>query len=423
MLPYRRGKLLSSSSAPLVRPREEEPLAMPRVLAAMKRQRFGLNALTISAYSSSDVSSMAVSSVSSPLSSSLPPPPAQTGFEQVEPVENSQNDKPGSDVGVADMSSVDLVNADIEGIGGGFAATIPAQLRFEPVEPAPLVAVSDNPGNPGNVTRRPMRVRPLTFRLSLAAIVGTAVFIGVRQNAGEGLRPSPVVGQIDALAQLAGFGINQVSLKGHRYTPDGDIFDALELGKHRSMLSFSITAARARLEALPWIDKANVLRELPDQLVVEVSEREAFAVWRSAGKHQLIDATGRVLTLIKPDGADHLPLIIGAGGARPAKAMLDAIAAYPKIAKRLVAIERVGGRRWTLWFAGGPRADLAVHLPQDDERTALARLSRLNTSDGVLNKALAAIDLRLPHQLTLRRVPTGRPGHARSNKQGSSGRS
>ena len=232
------------------------------------------------------------------------------------------------------------------------------------------------------------------------------VFFSAYTRAGTDARSArPFAAQMEDLAAGLGLGIDQVSLEGHRFTPDGDIFDALKLDKYRTMLSFSIVDARARIEALPWVARANVTRELPNRLRVEVHERQAFALWRRGDDYDLIDRTGAVLAPIKPEDAENLPLVMGNGAGPLAQQILAMVAKYPVVARRLVAAQRVGGRRWTLWLAGGGRnkeGETAILLPENNPQEALDRLQRLDRRQSVLERSLAVIDLRHARRLTLR---------------------
>ncbi|MBN8898056.1 MAG: cell division protein FtsQ, partial [Rhodospirillales bacterium] len=66
-----------------------------------------------------------------------------------------------------------------------------------------------------------------------------------------------------------------------------------------------------------------------------------------------------------------------------------------------VAAVRVGERRWNLQMNSGTD----VMLPEGHEVEALDRLAQLQQEHAVLDRPLAAIDLRLPDRLLLRPKP------------------
>ena len=124
------------------------------------------------------------------------------------------------------------------------------------------------------------------------------------------------------MIELAGYGLTQVSLTGHRLTPDSDIFDAIDLASAPTMLSFDSRATRKReSRPCPGSSKASIERVFPDRLEVHITERTPFAVWRLGGRHYLIDKTGRVLATVPPNTAPALPRVAGEGAAAEAAAL------------------------------------------------------------------------------------------------------
>jgi hypothetical protein len=75
--------------------------------------------------------------------------------------------------------------------------------------------------------------------------------------------PAPALAELERLIELAGYGLTQVSVTGHRYTLDSDIFDAIGLENAHTMLSFDTRAAQDRIERLPWVERASIERVPP----------------------------------------------------------------------------------------------------------------------------------------------------------------
>ena len=178
---------------------------------------------------------------------------------------------------------------------------------------------------------------------------------------------------VERAVELAGFGLQQVSVSGHRFTSDTDIYTALDLDGARTLLTFDAAAARARIERLPWIRRASIERVVPDRIEVHVTERAPFAVWRSGDRNWLIDRAGRKLQPVPTNLMPQLLRVSGAGAPEEAAALLAVLVDFPRIAGRLDVAERVAARRWTLHLDGG----MSVDLPAASEAEALARLVRL----------------------------------------------
>ena len=225
----------------------------------------------------------------------------------------------------------------------------------------------------------------------------------------------PLPRQIDRLLVWAGLGIGEVILSGHSFTRDGEIYQALALERTGSHLTVDVSAARARIESLPWVAKAHITRILPDKLKIEIEERRAAAVWEHKGRAMLVDRSGRVLASLEGEGRLALPRIAGEGAPATVGALLKAIEPFEEITARLEVARRVGERRWTLELAGGTR----ILLPAEREGEALLRLERHDARAGAAGRltgmAGQVVDLRQDGVITLSggaalATAAGRPG-------------
>ncbi|KAB2916304.1 MAG: FtsQ-type POTRA domain-containing protein [Hyphomicrobiaceae bacterium] len=228
-----------------------------------------------------------------------------------------------------------------------------------------------------------------------AGVLG-AISLLVLAGAGGAARPSaPLLGQIEDLAELAGAGLQQVVVTGHRFTADGDIFDAIDLRRSRTLLSFDSGAAQDRIEQLPWIQHAAVERIFPNRIEVRVTERTPFAVWRLGSRTFLIDRTGRVLGPVPQSAMPNLLRIVGEAAPGEAAALHDMLSGYPELQRQLETAERVGERRWTLHLTSGR----VILLPAIGEARALAQVTKLTGTDFA---RIGEIDLRVPGRILVR---------------------
>jgi cell division protein FtsQ len=243
-------------------------------------------------------------------------------------------------------------------------------------------------------------------RAALAAALAGAVAFMCVTAAGRSTREArPFLQEIDRLAELAGFGLHQVSITGHRLTSDAAIFDAFDLVNVRSLLRFDSVGVRERIEQLPSVDSASVTWVMPDQVSVQIVERTPFAVWQRAGRTVLIDATGRVLA--PADGLHRdLPRVAGEGASATAAEILALARSYPDLLQRLDMAVRVGERRWTLRLTGGPD----VHLPAGGVPQALARLMAANAQGRLVDPSYAVIDMRSDKTIAVRRTLSDEQG-------------
>jgi len=164
------------------------------------------------------------------------------------------------------------------------------------------------------------------------------------------------------------------------------------------MLGFDTDAAKARLESVPWIRHAQVMRLLPSTLQVVVEERVPYAIWQNHGQTYVIDAEGVTLAPALREAYPDLPLVVGEGAAKAASALYDQLKPYSDLKETMIAALRVGDRRWTLKLASG----LEIMLPDDNVDEALASLTKLDAERGLLKRNIASIDLRLLDRVTVR---------------------
>ena len=257
------------------------------------------------------------------------------------------------------------------------------------------------------IERRATSRRAIAGRLAaglsgLALAACTAAVVSARTPFAESTRHD-----LDLALARAGLGIEEVRLSGHRHTPDNDIFAALIAGSARSVPLLDATAARRRIEALPWIETARIARVLPDRVEVVVVERRPVAVWHDGARHVLVDATGRELAQVRADTVPDLLRIAGAGAAQAAARLSAAVALHPGIASRLVVATRVGERRWSLVLTGGS----IVHLPESGLDAALQHLADLDARGGRGGGAPLLVDLRRDGLVAVRPA-AGAPGRA-----------
>ena len=140
-----------------------------------------------------------------------------------------------------------------------------------------------------------------------------------------------------------------------------------------------------------------------------LQERRPFAIWQNQGKFVLIDRNGQIVANQNVAEFRQLPLVVGAGAPAAAAVLIDALTDRPDLQKRVVAAVRVGERRWNLRLNNG--AD--VMLPEGHEVAALDRLMQLQQQHALLDRPLAAIDMRLAIASCCARDRTRRSQHER----------
>ncbi|MDA7947636.1 MAG: cell division protein FtsQ/DivIB [Hyphomicrobiaceae bacterium] len=241
---------------------------------------------------------------------------------------------------------------------------------------------------------RPWRIATVSF-VCLAGVYGLAVGDYAGQTADFATK------HISTIIVSAGFAVERVTIEGQKHTSDRDIARALGFDSRTSTLAFNTAAAKERLEQLPLIRRAQVMRLLPSQLHVVIEERTPYAVWQHKSALHLVDQDGEVLKVLKRRTYADLPLIVGDGAAASARELLDELAHWPQIKSKVQAAVRVADRRWNLKLENG----LEVRLPEGDPARALKKVADLDTRHKILSGDAVSVDLRLADRVTIKLAP------------------
>ncbi|HUZ72265.1 MAG TPA: FtsQ-type POTRA domain-containing protein [Stellaceae bacterium] len=252
--------------------------------------------------------------------------------------------------------------------------------------------------------QRPRPRRRLRQRVLLVGLVA-AIVAGLGGSATWFVRSGRMEAAADRLgtwlagiAADGGFAVDHVAVVGRERTTRQAILEALRVRRGTPILSVDLGAAKARLEALTWVGKAEVERQLPDTIFVRLVERVPLAFWQRDRKLVLIDRDGKIVPTDRLDTFGSLIVLVGDDAPRHAVALLDMLATEPALYPHVAAAVRVGGRRWNLRLDNG----IDVALPEEDPDSAWHRLAALDRHDQLLERKIVAVDLRLPDRLVVR---------------------
>jgi cell division protein FtsQ len=230
-----------------------------------------------------------------------------------------------------------------------------------------------------------LRVTVLSVSLLTSVITASAWLGGLFGPALAGVGDMTRTALVDA-----GFTLAHVEVRGVRHAEAGEVAAALGLEPGALIFDFDPVAAKARVEQLPWVDDAVVLRLLPDRVVVMVDERSPLAVWGGPEGAVVLDADGQTIPSADPASLDGLPRLEGEAAPEAAAALIQALARHPALARRVDGFERVGGRRWDRTLKSG----LLIRLPEGEPSAALDRLAALEARENLFEMPLEVIDLR-----------------------------
>ncbi len=273
----------------------------------------------------------------------------------------------------------------------------PPRRRRPQVEGIPRLAAIKLEGDwrgPGKITRRGVATFLAGCILMAGASVAGAAWLGGSLfDAHEAWAV-----QADRMAANAGFAARDIRIEGVEGQRAEEIRDVLMPDGRASLLAADPKLVKARIESLDWVAKARVTRRWPDQMLIVVERRAAFALWQEDGAVSVIDSAGERLLAERPADHPHLPLVVGPGAAHAAEPVLLALERLPALRTRTAALIRVGERRWNIELKSG----VTIALPEADAPAAMARLEALHGAHALLDRPVERIDLRAPGLLAVR---------------------
>jgi len=202
----------------------------------------------------------------------------------------------------------------------------------------------------------------------------------------------------DMLANLAGFRVETVTIKGQQDLTDGEILAAAGVSETTSLVFLDAKHARDQLQKLPLVKSATVHKLYPDTLGISIEERKPYALWQRDGTVFVIAADGIAIDEHRDGRYANLPFVVGNGAANRAAEIVELLDSIPVIKARVRASVLVAERRWNLTLDNG----VVVRLPERDPAKALAALASLQEEAGVMDRDVISIDMRLADRVAFR---------------------
>ncbi|MCR9135591.1 MAG: cell division protein FtsQ/DivIB [Alphaproteobacteria bacterium] len=251
------------------------------------------------------------------------------------------------------------------------------------------------------VLRRPMRFLTalvdgrIVVPRHMGAVAALSLF------AATGLYGVFAGGHFKALMEVttssAGFAVERVDVAGNQETSPIDVVEQLGLDGGTSVITMDVDSARDAILSLPWVADAKVRKVYPDVVDVKLSERRAFAIWQHGRELSLIEQNGSVIAPFENHRFSTLPLFVGLGADTHAAEFDRLLAGWPDLKHRIKASIRVADRRWDVRLENG----ITVNLPEKNAGAALAKLSKIQSEQALLDRDIQTVDLRLDDRITV----------------------
>ena len=186
----------------------------------------------------------------------------------------------------------------------------------------------------------------------------------------------------------------------------------------RNIFFVPLSERRKQLEAIPWVERATVMRLLPDQIRVSVVEREPVAFVRQGQQVGLVDKDGVLLTMPAAMMAQHnysFPVVTGIEAGQPLPLRRMRMAVYKRLLMELDANGQHLSEQISeidLTDAQDARVlmpeqgtDIVAHFGDDRFLDRYQRYKAHIAEWRAQYPKLAAVDLRYDNQVVLEMTP------------------
>jgi cell division protein FtsQ len=236
-----------------------------------------------------------------------------------------------------------------------------------------------------------------TARLGALLVMAFALGHGISVSGQVEGASNPFRNWQGKLAGLVGLAADNIQIAGIEHHDAKQVLSAIAVKPGGSLVGFDAETARRQLAKLDWIENAAVERVFPNQLIINLVERQAFAIWQNDGNFAVVDKSGTVMTGVSPSSYKGLPLVTGAGANLVVADLVNQMEATPDLRAKVRAAARVGQRRWTLYLDNGVK----IALPETHVQEALAKVAALDQSQGLLSKGITQLDLRVANEMVV----------------------
>lgn len=113
-----------------------------------------------------------------------------------------------------------------------------------------------------------------------------------------------------ALTRAAMFNARLTAVTGLERLSENEVLRQAGIRQNDNIFAVNLNVARQRLLAHPWISGADVIREVPDGILVRIREHKALALIEMNSKRYLMNTGGEIFKHYSGE-TDTLPVITG----------------------------------------------------------------------------------------------------------------
>ena len=193
-----------------------------------------------------------------------------------------------------------------------------------------------------------------------------------------------------------------------------------DIGKN--IFFIHLSERRKQLEQIPWVQRATVMRLLPDQIRVNVVERTPIAFMRQGQQIGLVDADGVLLSMPASRMSQHhysFPVVTGIDARDPQPSRRARMAVYQRLVSELDSTGQHLSEQISEIDLTNPEdarvlmpeqgADILAHFGDEQFLTRYQRYKAHIAEWRQQYPRLAAVDLRYEQQVVLEMAPGSGP--------------
>lgn len=255
--------------------------------------------------------------------------------------------------------------------------------------------------------RPSIRTRGQTFNkanLYIGLSVCFTSFVGVMcyQGYPEKVLDSIYNKTLAATAQF-GFKVTDIMVQGRQFTSGEKILKTMNLKTGDPIFKLSPYEIRQNLKEVPWVQEAQVYRQLPGTIYVKIVERVPIAIWQHQHNHYLVDGQGVIITNENLSQFTKLPVVVGGDAPVQVPKILHMLEKFSEVNGKVTALVRVGKRRWNIQL----NHKVTIKLPELKIEEALSKLNGLLGQKKIDLEEIKTIDLRISDKTIVNLSPRG----------------
>ena len=104
--------------------------------------------------------------------------------------------------------------------------------------------------------------------------------------------------------------LNEITVEGCQKTSQKDILSMTQLDRQTNILSIDLAKLRSKVQANPWIERAEIRRIFPDRISIKITEREPVAIIL-LDRLYYIDGQGVIFARVPKGNQINHPVLTG----------------------------------------------------------------------------------------------------------------